>query len=179
MTNERNVEQIYNETDEALLSQVEGRTSKPAVKDRKSRLESLGFKAAGQNIDRAERMAFAYKLYLYVPAETIDAFIEKLRKGTLKEDKKAYQYKKLVFIPIDQYNEVPPDHVLTAIERAQQDRCFDRFEVAKIKWIEQIKDPIVFGRVDGCSDRFFIAQWDDDVSIKEILDVSKEKKASR
>ena len=42
-------------------------------------------------------------------------------------------------------------------------------EIAKIQDIVQTKDPIVFGCINKCADRFFIAQWDDDVSIEQIL----------
>ena len=65
--------------------------------------------------------------------------------------------------------EFPPDTVLDALEKAKEDNCFDTFEVAKISWIEEIKDPILFGIIEGCSDKFFISQWDDDVKIEDLL----------
>ena len=43
------------------------------------------------------------------------------------------------------------------------------------EWIKEIKDPIVFGVINGCPDKFFISQWDDDIKIDDIflLDVAK------
>jgi hypothetical protein len=53
------------------------------------------------------------------------------------------------------------------------DDCFDSFEIAKIQWKREIKDPILFGRIDGCPDRFYVSQWDDDVRIEDILGVPR------
>jgi hypothetical protein len=30
-------------------------------------------------------------------------------------------------------------------------------------------DPIIFGRIKGSNNRYFVAQWDDDVKIEQIL----------
>lgn len=49
------------------------------------------------------------------------------------------------------------------------DNSFDRFEIAKIHWKEELKGPILFGIIDICTDKFFIAQWDDDLRIEDIL----------
>ena len=46
---------------------------------------------------------------------------------------------------------------------------FDTFEVAKIESTRVYRDPIVFGRISGCDDRFYIAQYDDDVKIEDLL----------
>jgi len=32
-----------------------------------------------------------------------------------------------------------------------------------------VPDPILLGRITGCENRYFIAQWDDDVKIEDIL----------
>lgn len=118
-------------------------------------------------------MKKAYEKYLFVTQNTIDKFNEKLRKDTLIEDKSAYSFKRLVFISLDKYNQLPPDNVLEALENAQKDECFDTYEVAKIKWIKEVKDPILFGVIEGCSDKFFISQWDDDVKIEDLLFMEK------
>ena len=46
---------------------------------------------------------------------------------------------------------------------------FDTFEVAQIDSVVEYKDPIVFGRIEGCGDRFFVAEWADDVSITDLI----------
>lgn len=45
-------------------------------------------------------------------------------------------------------------------------KCFDSFSVAHIA---EVKDPILFGEIAECTDKFFIAQWDEDVKIEDIL----------
>lgn len=140
-------------------------------RDLKIQLEQLGFKGMAKKLDGAKRLALAYAKFGFVSQKKIDEFNERLRKETLQEDKNAYSYKRLMFTDIAHYSKVPPPHVLSRLEEAINENCFDSFEVATIQWIKEIKDPIVFGRIEGCDDRFFIAQWDDDVSIEEILGI--------
>lgn len=129
------------------------------------KLEKLGFKKASEKIKRLavkkRKMAIAYEHYRFVKQEKVDAFNQKLRKqGT------SYEYSSLAFTPVEDYTEVPPDHVLANLECAIERQCFDSFEIAHII---KVKDPILFGRITGCPDRFYIDQWDDDVSIQDIL----------
>lgn len=130
-------------------------------------LESLGFNRAALKLKEAaqkkRKMAIAYEHFRYVRVEKIRAFNEKLKKDTLGRNG---DYKELSFTDVANYEEVPPDDVLLAFSAAKEHTCFDSFEIAHIV---QVKDPILFGRVHGCSDRFFIAQWDDDVKIEDIL----------
>lgn len=138
------------------------------TKDTADRLEKLGFKNASANLKTLEnkkrKLAIAYEHYRFVRQEKIKAFNEKLKAKTL--NKTTYAYQTLAFTSIDQYTEVPPDHVLEKLGEAQEVNCFDSFEIAHIR---EVKDPILFGRINDCSDRFFIDQWDDDVKIEDIL----------
>jgi len=122
-----------------------------------------------------QKMDIAYKHYRYVTPAKIDAFNEALKKETLKEDKRAWHYKRLTFTDIEQYDAIPPEPTLQKIEEAIAREWFDNFEICKIEWIKEIKDPIVFGVINGCPDKFFISQWDDDIKIDDIflLDVAK------
>jgi hypothetical protein len=135
----------------------------PAVIDR---LEKLGFKAASSKVKelsiKKRKMAIAYEHYRFVRPEKIEAFNRKLE----KESRRGSEYKTLSFTPVESYSEVPPGHVLEKMEAAVDRKCFDQFEVAHII---NVKDPILFGRIHGCPDRFFIDQWDDDVRIEDIL----------
>lgn len=141
------------------------------------RLEKIGLKTASSKIkelrELKRKMTIAYEHFRYVKQDKIDAFNEKLRKETLKEDKNTYYYKRLDFISLDNYTEVPPEEVLTKIEQAQDLGCFDTFEIAKIVDRVEVKDPIVFGIIKGCPDRFFVGQWDNDVKIEDILKESE------
>ena len=132
-------------------------------------LTELGFGKAVTKIDRARKLKVAYAKYGFVTEEAIGKFNEKLRKETLEEDKNSSRYKTLAFFSPQNYGEIPPQFVLEKMKDAAADNIFDSFEIAKIDWKVEIKDPILFGRIEGCTDRFFIAQWDDDVSIEDIV----------
>lgn len=131
-----------------------------------TRLETLGFKAASEKIKAAavmkKKLAVAYEHYRFVREEKIADFQHKL----YSESRKNGSYKELAFTPIESYSEVPPTEVLSDLETAMERKCFDTFEIAHIR---EVKDPILFGRIGGCSDRFYIAQWDEDVKIEQIL----------
>lgn len=130
------------------------------------RLEKLGLGKASSNIKllavKQRKMAIAYEHYRYVRQEKINAFNAKLRgKATQFQE-----YKTLSFTAACDYPEVPPTHVLDNLQAAIDRQCFDSFEVAHIV---NVPDPIMFGRIAECPDRFFIDQWDDDVKIEDIL----------
>jgi hypothetical protein len=148
-------------------------TVQKEIESTSNRLDRLGFKDAVKEISRQQKLVIAYEKYMFIMEENIVAFNDKLRKETMREDKNSYQFKRLVFIPIEQYGKIPPEHVLDKLESAQKDGCFDRFEICKIDWVKEIKDPIVFGRIDGCPDRFFISQWDDDIKVEDLIFVQK------
>lgn len=132
-------------------------------------LTELGFGKAVTKIDRARKLKVAYAKYGFVTEEAIQKFNEKLRKETLRDEPNAYHFKQLAFFTPQNYGEIPPQFVLEKMKDAAADNIFDSFEIAKIEWKVEIKDPILFGRIEGCTDRFFIAQWDDDVSIEDIV----------
>ncbi len=141
----------------------------------KDELESLGMKGAAKRIDVAKRLAVAYAKYGFVTQKKIDAFNDKLRKESInvvKDHGRSWtEFKRLRFTDIGQYDKIPPPAALARLREAVKDGIFDRFEVADIEWVKEVPDPIIFGRIDGCEDRFFIAQWDDDVKIEDIIGV--------
>lgn len=134
------------------------------------RLKRLGFTHAGTTIEKAkdikDRLGIAYKHFRHVPQEKINEFNARLKEKTIQSNGYRKTWKELSFTPIDKYDKVPPESALMAIESAQKRKCFDSFEVAEIRNVE---DPIIFGRIKGCPDRFFIAQWDVDVTIDDLL----------
>lgn len=138
------------------------------------RLEKLGLKAASKRVtklrERKRKLAIAYEHYRFVRQEKIEAFNAKLRKQTMNKD---YSYKTLTFTTLEQYEQTPPESVLDALETAQERNCFDSFEVAHIVTKVPTPDPILFGRIKACPDRFFIGQWDNDVAIEDLLKVNE------
>jgi len=130
----------------------------------KERLEKLGFKAATKMVGKARKLAMAYEHYRYVRMEKIREFNRKLEEET--RDKNGWNFQTLAFEDISVYTKIPPSHVLDSLEKAKEMNVFDSFEIAFIK---TVKDPILFGCIEGCTDKFFIDQWDDDVKIQDII----------
>ena len=152
------------------------------------RLEALGLthaaKVIKEEIPIRQKLSVAYEHYRYVTQKKLDQFRQQLEQATkvvINTDRpgglytpgtngqETYRFTTLHCTPLEDYESVPPTHVLDAIEEAQRYQCFARYEVLRLKE-ETIKpDPILFGVVAGSSDRFFIAQWDHDVAIEDIL----------
>jgi hypothetical protein len=141
--------------------------------ERVQRLMNVGLTRAAnvilQKLDLKRKLAIAYEHYRFVRLKKIVEFNEKLRKKTHQFHILSITetYDTLKFESIDKFGRVPPDHVLASLETAIERKCFDSFEVAHIETVK--KDPILFGRVNGCTDYFFIDQWDNDVKIEDIL----------
>ncbi len=113
---------------------------------------------------RSRKLMIAYEHFRFVRMEKIQEFNEALRQKTY--NRKDGSYQALEFTLLENWNKVPPEAALTDLEGAINKECFGWFEVAHIV---EVKDPIIFGRIEGCTDRFFVTQWDNDVSIDEIL----------
>lgn len=143
-------------------------------------LKELGFETASQILAekkiRAKKLMVAYEHYRFVTSDLIDKFNSDLKRKTYKEaniDKNGTYsyptYDMLKFQAIRTYTEIPPANVLEDLKLAKSRNCFDEFEIAKVQSVEVRPDPIIFGRIHGCADRFFISQWDNDVKIEDIL----------
>jgi hypothetical protein len=137
------------------------------------RLKELGLLAAGENLNKLQELerkcALAYENFRYVTPGKFEKFNKELRAHTYKRESSMEFFDILKFTKLEKYSEIPPADVLEALEKAQNLNCFDDFEIAKIESVKQIYDPILFGCVNGCPDRFFIAQWGNDVKIEDIL----------
>lgn len=135
-------------------------------------LEKVGFTRAAADVkelvSRKRKLALAYEHYRFVTPENVDKFNAELRAKTGKNMSSTLymEYQILGFVSIQNYEKVPPESVLKNLEIAQGHKCFDSFEVA---YIRNVKDPLLFGRVEKCPNRFFIDQWDDDVCIDDLL----------
>lgn len=138
------------------------------------RLQKLGLKSASDKLkkvaEKKRKLAIAYEHFRFVRQDKINAFNEKLKKNTEKRNSSGYQqWQTLSFTPLENYGEVPPESVLDSLESAIGKNCFDSFEVAHIVTEVKIPDPIIFGRINGCPDRFYIDAWDEDIKIEDIL----------
>jgi len=139
-----------------------------------SDLEELGFIKAAEDLkvkrEMARKMRIAFEHFRVVTPDAITRFNEDLRKRTTKTGQfSTYSYQRLRFTPIAQYGQIPPTAALEALRAAKGLKCFDAFEVADIESVQVIPDPILFGVITGCENKYFIAQWDEDVKIEDIL----------
>jgi hypothetical protein len=143
-----------------------------AVSTRAERLFKLGLTEAAANLktllERKRKLALAYEHYRFVTSANIVKFQRDLREATERfaTERDLGGYQRLLFESISDYAQVPPDHVLASLETAQERGCFDFFCIASI---QKVKDPLLFGRIDGCDNLFYIDGWDDDVSIGDLL----------
>ncbi len=141
-------------------------------------LKELGFMSAASSIEKKiefkRKMLIAYENYRFVTPKIFERFNEDLKKRTIERSGKKgvneyHKYDKLTFKKVGDYKDAPPAEVLQEMKKAVAMKCFDTFEIAKIESVVEYKDPIVFGVINGCDDRFFVAQWDNDVKIDQIL----------
>ena len=136
------------------------------IEQQQEYLKKLGFdKAAGElkeGVELKRKLAIACEHYRIVTPKHIQEFNERLRKATYANG----SWKQVTLTPIQNYDKVPPKEVLLELEKAQERKCFDKYEVA---YITEVKDPILFGRINKCENLFYIAQWDDDISINDLL----------
>ena len=143
------------------------------------RLKKLGLQSAAKkitdNVVLCRKLHKAYQEYQFIKEEDVESFNAHLRKTTETGDSYRIEYDKLAFIKLNEYAETPPSEVLDLLEGAIKDKCFDAFEVCKIESVREVVDPILFGRVKGCGDRFYVAQWDNDVTIEEIKKIAEKK----
>lgn len=143
------------------------KVSQPTESD----LEELGFTSAStglkQKRELARKLRLAFEHFRVVTPGSIDRFNEELRKRT--QTSVPYTYQRLKFTPIAQYGDIPPAPALEALRAAKKIGCFDSYEVATIESVTVVPDPVLFGCITGCPNKYFIAQWDDDVKIEDIL----------
>lgn len=157
-----------------------------ALLEQAAEAREAGFTTVATELERkaklATNLAKAYEFFRYVSREAYDAFQKKILDKTKRPATEADRARlgryttevadQLVIVDMGAYPGLPPADVLLKVKEARAMEIFDRFEVAEIQPVAtQVKlpDPIVFGLVDGCTDRFFVAEWGTDVSINDLL----------
>ncbi len=141
-------------------------------------LQESGFTAAAEQLTKekalAQKLRIAFEHFRVVTPEHIERFNKDLKERTGKDEGKnqygtIQSYDRLAFALIASYKSVPPREVLSKLREAKALGCFDSFEVATIESVRIVPGPILFGTITGCGNKYFIAQWDDDVKIEQIL----------
>lgn len=132
-------------------------------------------KRAGDDFELGTKLQRAQSSFQSITQVQIDKFNQDLRKKTEETDKKTgrMSWKELAFVAVERYPNLPPLEVMQQVKTAREMDIFEKFEVSYIETRDRVrdKDPIVFGLVKGSTDRFFIAQWGDDVKISDLLGI--------
>lgn len=155
-------------------------------------LKELGMMAAAGVVEKkmelSRKLHLAYQHFQFIPQEAIAEFNKKLREKTecivdrktkqvvKKINPQVYQdvhFDTLTFTPLQNYVAVPPAEVLGKLKDAVRVGCFDTYEVAKIESVVEVVDPIIFGKINGCTDLFFIGEWDTDVKFEDLMKEAK------
>jgi hypothetical protein len=160
-------------------------------------IEALGLTKAAENIRREvaigdnpelkRKLRTAFEFFRVVEPEKLKAFNERLKAKTIAKFTRMLQhsnkevivrvYNQLHFCQIGEYPTLPPEDVLLKLKEAVGRNCFDHFVIATLQQTEEhtpvpvpvYKDPILFGMIKESPNLYFIAQWDDDVKIEDIL----------
>jgi hypothetical protein len=168
------------------------------LETRAAAAQDAGFEAVAANLrwkaEKGRKLSIAYEHFRYITEEQVNSFNEKLKDQTrrpldaeqakrLKDQQIPHHptrwegatviHDELVFCELNKYQGLPPNDVLEKVKSAMEKGCFDVMEVAEVKPIAtvvKLPDPIVFGRVNGCTDRFYVCEWGVDVSINDLLD---------
>ena len=135
-------------------------------------LQRLGLTAAATLVERqqlaVDKWATAYAHFRFVTPAQVRAFEAKCW-GEHKQVGSTTHTKNLVFTALKDYPTIPPKEALHALEAAQALKVFDTFEIAHIEWVVRVPDPILFGCITGCPDRFVIGSWGNDISVEELV----------
>jgi len=147
--------------------------TKNDVTPTEAELRELGLTEAANKMKRqrelARKLRIAFEHFRVVTPEQVTRFQSELLEKRTRGAYGSYSYQSLKFTALEAYPNVPPAEVLQKIRGAKELKCFDRFEVLTLETVEVIPDPVVFGIIDGCDNKYFVAQWDDDVKIEQIL----------
>jgi len=131
------------------------------IKEKVALLKKLGMNKLASRVEEKshgrEAIKKALETFNYLTQRDLDFFREDIRKNG----------KDIKIEKIQDYGTLPPSDVINKLEETQKLGIFDEFVILSIV---KVKDPILFGKVEGFKDLyFFIAQWGDDVTFEEIL----------
>lgn len=70
-------------------------------------------------------------------------------------------------VPVEEYKGLPPRRVINKLQEEKNRGIFDAFTIGVVKGLP---DPLLMGRINGCSDRFYLAQWGDDITLDDLIE---------
>lgn len=139
-----------------------------ALETYRAGLIAVGMTRMMEKVDReicltAKRQKLMDYKYILITEENIKDFLKRKSSflGVSVWDRLEWDEK-----PLEQSEHLPPATVVEAIKVHQDRNVFDYMTIASVR---EVKDPIVFGRLTGSKDRFFIAQWGDDVCLDDLI----------
>ena len=84
----------------------------------------------------------------------------------MNSDPKSIGQFKWTEVDVREYEGLPPKSVIDIFKEHKRRNLFDYFTIASVN---AVHDPLLLGRIDGSSERFFIGQWGDDVQLDDLL----------
>lgn len=139
-------------------------------------LSELGLTTAAKGLSKNKSLVYKIMLakenYRYITEDNFREFNERLKKQTYHIKDNTALWFALQFTPIKDYTGIPPEEVLGELKKARGLNIFDDFEIVTMEEKrERIKaeDPLLLGVIHGCPVKFYIAEWDNDISIEDIL----------
>lgn len=98
--------------------------------------------------------------YIVITQKQIDTFMRRISGGSIYDRREWHER------TLDSSSHLPPPKVVEAIKIHQDRKVFDYLTIACVL---NVPDPIVFGRLNDSDDRFFIAQWGEDVCLDDLI----------
>lgn len=127
-------------------------------------LKELGFEAIHERVEsfatmRAKENMAGMSGYTRIKWEDFKRVNDEL-------EKKTEHTMQLSLTPVKEYDGIPPTDVLTKMQEAVKATIFDTFSIISVK---KVPDPILVGHISGTKDLFFIAEWGEDISLKDFI----------
>ena len=180
---------FFGRCSEKIIEQI--RSANPSIKA----LEEAGFLEAAQRLSAKyrfqERAQLLYAKYPVLTAEQVEGFQKVLRQATehptdecerWNRDKEGNQvscvryetaWKTLRLVSLAGYASIPPAHVVKTVKEVG--KSFDTLQIAYLadESSNKLHDPLLLGQIEGTDDYFVLAQWGDDVTFQEVLQLGR------
>ena len=151
-------------------------------------LLDAGLTRAAQQLSATQRFIhrsqLLYAKYPILTEEQVTRFNERLEAATRRKtgvclserDGKCRDWEEtwqeLTTVPLKHYEGIPPASVVKQLKEFRKE--FDTLRVAYIQQAKtRLEDPLLLGQVNGSSDYFVLAQWGEDVTYEEVLQLSR------
>lgn len=170
---EKKIVQVMNNIKSSQIGISNTKIKAKRLEKYSSRLEKLGLDLAAEKSNEETRkylreVNIAACGYTRIPIEKVKEYETDLPVDHV-----------LSVFNLHEYPGTPPEIVLQKLEKAKKKEVFDEFRILTVvkeeKKILDV-DPILVGQISEGPDFYFIAEWGNDISLKDILNKGQKKK---